>query len=194
MMMKKLVALAFVLLLAGCAGPIVKVEGDQMVNSKMALKLNEAWNRLNYPGQPYEVWTQEGASIDQLRFWAGVPAGKEIATLPRTPVGQKELRAPTFTGAMAADELVSLFEIVYAADGSQVKVTKVEPGTFAGVSAVRFEFLVTMKKTDLLVRGVGWAAVRNNELYAATYTAPELAFFRRLAPKAEAIVKTAAIK
>jgi hypothetical protein len=191
--MKKLVTLALVLLLAGCAA-VVKVEGDQTLNNKMALKLPEAWNRLNYPGQPYEVWTQEGASIDQLRFWAGVPVGKQIVSLPSAPMGQKAARVPTFTGNMTPDELVGLFEIMYSADGSQVKVTKIEPGTFAGAKGVRFELLVTAKKTDLQIRGVGWAAVRNNELYAATYTAPDLAFFKRLAPKAEAVVKTAAIK
>jgi len=193
MTMKKIVALALALLLAGCAA-IVKVEGDQTLNNKLAVKLPEAWNRLNYPGQPYEVWTQEGASIDQLRFWAALPAGKQIVTLPPTPMGEKPPRVPTFTGNMAPDELVSLFEIMYAADGSQVKITKIEPGSFAGTRGVQFEFLVTMKKTDLQVRGRGWAAVRNNELYAATYTAPDLAFFKRLAPKAEAVVKTAAIK
>jgi hypothetical protein len=193
MTMNKFLTLALALLLAGCAA-VVKVEGDQTLNNKMAVKLPEAWNRLNYPGQPYEVWTQEGASIDQLRFWAGVPAGKEIVTLPYAPAGQKAARVPTFTGKMTPDELVSLFEIMYSADGSQVKVTKIEPGTFAGAKGVRFELLVTAKKTDLQVRGVGWAAVRNNELYAATYTAPDLAFFKRLMPKAEAVVKTAAIK
>lgn len=192
-LMKKLLAILFVLVLAGCAA-VVKVEGDQMVNNKMAVKLPEAWNRLNYPGQPYEVWTQEGASLDQLRFWAGVQPGKQIVTLPPSPSGQKAPRVPTFTANMTPDQLVSLFEIMYSADGSQVKVTKIEPASFAGANGVRFEMLVTMKKTDLVVRTMGWAAVRNNELFAATYHAPDLAFFKRLAPKAEAVVKTAAIK
>lgn len=191
--MNKFLTFALALLLAGCAA-VVKVEGEQTLNNKMALKLPEAWNRLAYPGQPYEVWTQEGASIDQLRFWAGVPAGKQIVTLPSGPMGKKDPRVPTFTGRMAPDELVALFEIMYSADGSQVKVTKIEPGSFAGAQGVRFELLVTDKKTDLQFRAVGWAAVRNNELYAATYAAPDLAFFKRLAPKAEAVVRTAAIK
>lgn len=193
MILKRILSLVIVLLLAGCAA-VVKVEGDQALDDKLLVKLPEAWNKLNYPGQPFHVWTQEGASIDQLRFWAGVPVGKAIATLPRTPAGQKELRQPVFKDKMALDELVALFEVMYSADGSQVKVTRVEPGTFAGASGVRFEFLVTMKKTDLQVRGMGWAAVRGNELYAATYTAPELAFFKRLAPRAQAVVATAALK
>ena len=191
--MKRLLPIVLVALLAGCAA-IVKVEGDQTINNKLAVKLPEAWNRLNYPGQPFEVWTQEGASLDQLRFWAGVPAGKVIATLPPAQSGQKDARAPTFVANMAPDQLVNLFEIMYASDGSQVKVTRIEPDRFAGADGVRFEFLVTTKKAELQVRSMGWAVVRNNELYAATYHAPDLAFFKRLAPKAEAVVKTAAIK
>lgn len=193
MTMKKLLAILVAVLLAGCAA-VVKVEGDQTLNNKLAVKLPEAWNKLSYPGQPYEVWTQEGASLDQFRVWAGLPAGKQIVMLPPAAAGQKAPRVPTFAADMRPDQLVSLFEIMYSADGSQVKITRIEPGTFAGAGGVRFEFLVIAKKTDLQVRGVGWAAVRNGELYAATYHAPEIAFFRRLAPKAEAVVKTATIK
>jgi len=42
--------------------------------------------------------------------------------------------------------------------------------------------------------GVGWAAVRRNELFAATFVAPRLSFFARLQPKAEAVVRTLRIK
>ena len=91
MTMKKLLALLIAVLLAGCAA-VVKVEGDQVLNNKLAVKLPDAWNKLNYPGQPYEVWTQEGASLDQLRFWAGIQPGKQIMTAPPSPWGRR-LRA-----------------------------------------------------------------------------------------------------
>ena len=191
--MKKLLAILLALVLAGCA-TVVKVEGEQTLNNKLAVKLPEAWNRLSYPGQPYEVWTQEGASLDQLRMWAGLPAGKEIVSLPSAPMGQKAARGPTFTADMAPDQLVGLVGGMCAADGAPGRVTRIEPASFAGADGVRFEFMVIAKKTDLQVRGMGWAAVRNGELYAATYHAPDLAFFRRLAPKAEAVVKTALIR
>jgi hypothetical protein len=191
--MKKVLALVLAALLAGCAA-VVKVEGEQTVGSKLSLRLPDAWNKLAHPNQPYEVWTQEGASLDQLRFWAGIPAGAEIVKLPAASAGMKARRVPTFVTGMSPDQLVSLFEIMYSADGSQVKITKIEPAPFAGANGVRFEFMVTVKRNDLQMRGVGWAAVRNNELYAATYHAPDLAFYGRLAPKAEAVVKTAMIK
>jgi hypothetical protein len=192
-MMKRLFAILLVVLLTGCAA-VVKVEGDQTVGGKLSVKLPEAWNRLAYPGQPFEVWTQEGQTLDQLRFWSGIPAGQEIAKLPRAPSDQKAARVPTFAAGMAADQIVNLFEVMYASDGSQVKITRIEPGRFAGLDGVRFEFMIVTKKTELQLRGMGWAAVKNNELYAATYYAPDLAFFKRLAPKAEAVVKTAMVK
>ena len=191
--MKKLIAILLVAFLAGCAA-VVKVEGEQSIKDRLQVKLPDAWNKLSYPGQPFEVWTQEGPSLDQLRFWAGIPAGKEIAHLRPAAIGQKPARVPTFTANMGPDELVSLFEIMYASDGAQVKITKIEPGVFGGVSGVRFEFTIVQVRTDLLMRGTGWAAVRNNELFAATYHAPDLAFYRRLMPKAEAVVKTATIR
>ena len=52
---------------------------------------------------------------------------------------------------------------------------------------------------DLEMQGVGWVAVRpdatwGEELYAATFVAPKLAFYQRLLPMAETVVKSARIK
>lgn len=191
--MKKILALVLAVLLAGCAA-VVKVEGDQVVNNKLAVKLPAAWNRIAIHQEPYELWTQDGVTLDQLRFWAGVKPGQALIRTPNTPMGQKAPRVPTFEANMTPDQLVALFEILYAADGSQVRITRIEPGEFAGEKGIRFEFAVIKKTTDLQLKGTGWAAVRGGELYAAAFTAPELAFYKRLLPKAEAVVATARIK
>lgn len=195
--MKKLAIVLLFALLAGCAG-IVKVEGDQVVNDRLSVKLPEAWNKLTAIGsqQPFETWTQEGAALDQLRFWAGVRPGSALMALPRggVPFGQKAPRVPTFGEGMTPDQLVSLFELMYSADGSRFTATRVEPATFAGEKGVRFEFTLVRKRDDLLMNGAGWVVVRNNELFAATFVAPQLAYWRKLAPKAEAVVASARIK
>lgn len=191
--MKKLLALLFAVLLAGCAA-VVKVEGDQVIKDRLAVKLDAAWNRIAIHQEPYELWTQEGASLDQLRLWVAVSPGQALMKAPPSALGQKEQRVPTFASGMTADQLVSLFEQMYSVDGSLVKITKVEPGTFAGERGVRFEFAVTRKVNDLQMRGVGWAAVRNNQLFAATFVAPQLSFYPRLLPKAESVVASARIK
>lgn len=193
--MKKIALILAAVVLAGCAA-IVKVEGEHVVNNRLAVKVGEAWNRLTMAGgQPYETWTQEGPSLDQLRFWAAIQPGQALmAATASTPVGQKAPRVPTFTSGMAPDQLVNLFEILYSADGSQVKMTRMEPAPFAGELGVRFEFAVTRKRDDLQFRGVGWVAVRKNELFAATFLAPQLAYYQRLMPKVETVIATARIR
>lgn len=196
--MKKILALLLVSLLAACTS-IVKVEGDQVINNKMAVKLSDAWNKVQLPGnqQPFDVWTQEGLTIDHLRFWAGVASNQEMMKRPpgaSVPQGGKAERMPVYVAGMQPDQLVNLFENLYAADGSIVTMTKVEPTTFAGEKGVRFEFAMTRKSDDVHLHGVGWVAIRKNELYAATFVAPRLSFFARLRPKAEKVVDTAQIR
>jgi hypothetical protein len=115
-------------------------------------------------------------------------------TSANTPAGQKAPRTPTYTAGMQSDQLVNLFEVLYAMDGSIVTMNKVEASNFAGEKGVRFEFSVTRKGDDVQLRGIGWVAVRKSELFAATFVAPKLSFFERLSYKAEAVVKTATIK
>ena len=195
--MKKILSLLLAVLVAGCAN-IAKVEGEQVVNQRMAVQLAEAWNKVSIPGdsQPYDRWTQEGLSLDELRLWAGIRPGQPLMTLPpgSVPAGQKAPRVPTYAAGMAPDQLVSLLESVYSADGSLVTVTRVEPGLFAGERGVRFEFTVVRKRNDLQMNGVAWVAVRKDELFAASFVAPRLSFYPRLLPKAEAVVRSAQIR
>jgi hypothetical protein len=195
--MKRLICVVWVALLAGCAS-VVMVQGDQTVNNRMTVTVTEAWNKVPNVGnnQPFDVWTQEGLSLDHLRLWAAIKTGQSLMTLPSSSMSsaQKAPRAPTYKAGMPPDELVGLFEIMYAADGSIVNLTKVEPTSFAGESGVRFEFSVVRKSDDVQLRGVGWVAVRNNELFGATFVAPRLSFFPRLLPKAESVVGSARIK
>jgi hypothetical protein len=196
-MMKRILALALAMLLAACAS-ISKVEGDQVVNGKLVVSVPAAWNKVTDPweAEPYEVWTQEGIPLDHLRLWAGVKSGKALVAKPtvlfRAP-GEKDARYPTFTAGLPPDKLVSLFEALYANEGA-VTITRVEPTVFAGEKGVRFEFTLARRADDVTLKGVGWVAVRKDELFAATFAAPRLAFFPRLLPMAEAVVKTARIK
>ena len=200
--MKFLAALLLALSLAACT-TVARIEGDQLVNDKLAVHVSQAWNKVSDPweGDPYDTWTQEGVPLDHLRFWGGVTPGQALMTKPmmfsRAP-DAKERRVPTFRNGLTPEKLVSLFEELYATAGT-VTITKVEPVVFAGQKGVRFEFTLERRRDDLTMRGVGWLAVRpsatyGEELYAATFVAPQKAFFNRLLPMAEAVVKTARIK
>lgn len=195
--MKRVLAIAMALLLSACAG-IVKVEGDQVIQGKLSVKLTDAWNKVSLPGskEPFEVWTQEGLTLDQLRFWSAIAPGQSISAPPPTnvPAGQKAPRVPTYVAGMQPDQLVNLFEILHSNDGSLVTMNKVEPAMFAGVRGVRFEMTIVRKGDGVTLSCMGWVAVHNGQLYAATFFAPRLGFYSRLAPRAEAVVRSASIK
>jgi hypothetical protein len=196
-MMKTLFALVLVLLISACAS-VSKVEGDQVVNNKLQVHVSDAWNKVTDPweNEPYDIWTQEGIPLDHLRLWGGVKSGKALVAKPtvlfRSP-GEKDPRYPTFTAGLPLDKLVSLFEALYANEGA-VTITRVEPTVFAGEKGVRFEFTLARRADDVTLKGVGWAAIHKDELFAATFAAPRLAFFQKLLPMAEAVVKTARIR
>jgi hypothetical protein len=199
--MRFLAALLLALVLAGCAS-VARMEGDQVVNERLVVHVTSAWNRVSDPweGDPYDTWTQEGIPLDHLRFWGGVKPGQALMTKPMLFLrgDEKAPRLPTFRTGLAPEQLVSLFEQLYATAGV-VTVTKVDPVVFAGQKGVRFEFTLARRRDDLTMNGVGWVAVRRDpvrgeELYAATFVAPRLGFYSRLAPLAEAVVKTARIK
>jgi hypothetical protein len=196
-MIKRIAALLLALALGACTS-IARVEGDQVVNNKLVVHVPAAWNKVTDPWEkePYDIWTQEGIPLDHLRLWAGVKSGKALVAKPtvlfRSP-GEKDARYPTFVAGLPPDKLVSLFESLYAHEGT-VQITRVDSAVFAGEKGVRFEFTLARRADDLTLKGVGWAAVHNDELYAATFAAPRLAFFDKLLPMAEAVVKTARIR
>lgn len=195
--MRLLFALVLAAMLGACT-TIAKVEGLQVVNDKLAVDVPAAWNRIDSPwdDEPYETWTQEGMPLDHLRMWAGVKSGKALMAKPvvffRGP-GEKDARVPTFKAGMPPEKLASLFEELYATSGV-VRLTHVSPAVFAGQKGVHFTFTLARRSDDLVLHGAGWAAEHNGELYAATFVAPRASFFARLAPMAEAVVKTARIR
>ena len=200
--MQKILGLLLALLLAACAN-VSRMEGEQVVNDRLAVHLTDAWNKVSDPWDvdPYDTWTQEGIPLDHLRLWGGVRPGQPLMTRPAVfsrAEDAKDRRVPTFRVGLPPERLVSLFEELYATAGT-VTVTRMEPAMFAGQKGVRFEFTLARRSDDLDMQGVGWVAVRQDatwgeELYAATFVAPRLSFFQRLLPMAEAVVKSARIR
>jgi hypothetical protein len=200
--MKRLLLLVMALVLAACTS-MSKMEGEQVVGERLVVHVPGAWNKVVDRAEqpPYDTWTQEGIPLDHLRLWGGVRAGQPLMTKWATysrAEDAKERRVPTFRPGLTPEKLVSLFEELYATAGT-VSITRVEPTVFAGERGVRFEFTLARRADDLNMRGVGWVSVRpdpvwGEELFAATFVAPRLAFYDRLLPMAEAVVKTARVR
>jgi len=182
--------------LAGCAAQMVKVEPGQ-VTVKDALSLNtaNAWNRFEL-GQQYlsvapgaaEVWTQDGITLDALAFFVGVTQGE---TLGRAISGKK---LPQFRSTMTPGEIVELYEQMVTQDGSAFALKRVAPGRFGDQPGFRFEHTITRKSDNVLLKGVGQAAVVKGKLYLVAFTAPSIYYYDRHLPQVEPLMASARIR
>lgn len=187
---------AVALALGGCAAGIKAVKvgpGETLVAGRLMVNIDEAWNQISFPhpAAPTTLWTVEGITIDNLEFYPGLKDGDLLAQ--NTP-GAKTARPLTFKASMRPDEIVALYEGLYSRDGSVFTLDKLEPVEFADGKGFRFQFTVVRKSDDVKLSGMAWAAVRDNQLFAMTYTAPRLGFFPRYAARVEQIAKSVRIK
>lgn len=180
------------LLLSACAQVSTVRTGQVVVGQRLLVDVVKDWNQFEYTlndGTP--TWTQEGIAVDALKFYVGLKDGALIAPTPSEPKGQTPL---TYKSGMQAADIVALFERLYARGGSTFTLEKVGQVDFLGGSGYRFEFSSIRRIDDVRLRGVGWFAVRNGELWAITYVAPRLAFYPAGVGDAEAIARSARIK
>jgi hypothetical protein len=179
------------LVFAGCAQVKQVATGDVTLKNRLVVTIEKPWNQFETGvGDNTPTWTQEGVAIDALRFYVGLKDGELIAPTPPEPKGQRPL---AFKAAMNPRDVIALFEGYYSQGGSTFTLDKVTPQTFLGQPGYRFEFSSVRKVDEVRLLGVGWAAVRNGELFAITYTAPRLTFFARHLGSAEAVVRSARV-
>lgn len=187
-----LAAVAATLLIAGCAQVSHVATGEVTLKNRLVVTVDKPWNQFERGlDDATPTWTQDGITVDALRFYAGLKDGDLLAP---TPAGAKAVKPLAFRASMQTAELVSLFEGLYARDGSTFTLQRVAPHPFAGGDGFRFEFASIRKNDEVHLSGVGWGAIRGGELFAITYTAPRLSFFARHLGSAEAIVKSARVR
>jgi hypothetical protein len=185
---RRVLLLATMAVLAGCANISKVASGDNTVGGRLAVKLPGAWNQVNMPGADTIMWTQDGVTLDALQFWVGVADGKPIA-----PPGQDK-RPLAFKASMQPHELVALMQSYYARDGSTVTLDKMEPADFVGRKGVRYRFTVVRKFDEVTLSGLGYAAVVGSELVALGFISPRLGFYPRHEAEVDAIARSAALK
>lgn len=186
---RTLAAFGLGLLLAGCANVAKISTGEVLVDNRLSFTLDAAWNQINLPGRSRPLlWTQDGMTVDALELWVGIRDGQALVEQA------KDKRPLAFKASMELHEIVALFEGLYARDGSVFKLNQLAPAEFLGGKGVRFDYTVTRKIDDVIVTGVGWAAVRGGELHAMTFVAPRLVFFPRHLAKVEQAARSARLK
>lgn len=184
--------LGLALWLASCAQLSQVASGEVALKQRLLVTVDRPWNQFERGlGDQTLTWTQDGITVDALRFYVGLKDGELIAPTPSEPKGVKPL---AFKAGMQSADVVALFEGLYTRGGSTFKLDRVAPGPFAGAPGVRFEFSSIRKADDVRLLGVGWIVVRGGELFAITYTAPRLAFFPQHLPSVEAIAASARVR
>lgn len=179
-------------LLAGCAQLSPVASGQVVVRQRLVVDVDQPWNQFETTlddGTP--TWTREGITVDALKFYVGLKNGDLIAPTPSEPKGQAPI---AYKAGMQAADVVALFERLYSRGGSTFTLERVAPDTFVGVPGYRFEFASLRQSDDVRLKGVGWFAIRDGELWAITFTAPRLAFFPAGIGSAESIARSARIK
>ena len=173
--MKMPIAVAvLVLVLAACATADKMERGEQTVGERLVMKLEGPWNRVELPEMsPAEVWTMEGLPVDQLLVYGGVRNGQAVNLSIR---GSKSF---AFRSTMQPEEIVAMFEGMLTRDGSQFKLSRLEPVSFGGGRGFRFEYSVIRRADGAVLSGVGYGTVSDGELFALLYHAPRLTFFPR---------------
>ena len=181
-----LVALA----LAGCSH-VSKIDtGPVTIKERLRVTVSQPWNQFEHGlADDTPTWTQDGFTVDALRFYVGVADGRPVA---RAAGGSKTEPAPFRAGMQPAD-IVKLFEALNTRDGSSFQLDRLAPADFAGGRGFRWEYSVVRKLDDVPLRGLGYGVVHNGQLFAITYTAPRLAFFPRYQALVEALMRSAAI-
>jgi hypothetical protein len=190
-----LFCIAAAAVISGCAAPITRVAGGPVVVAeRMSVQGDDGWNQLaphlSHQAPAAATWTTDGLGLDTMNFYVAVKDGTKMGDLPQG----KDARQILFQSAMQPHEVVSMFGNLYSRDGSSFTLDKLESAEFLGGKGFRFHYTVVRKVDEVKLAGLGWATVREGQLHAITFTAPQKGFFPRHAAKVEKIATTALLK
>jgi len=198
--MKRLIAIAGALALCMLAAAPAQA-GWKLVEHAKAVKVAkgkhsvtpyEDWNRnTDRPIKKGEVWTLDGAVLNELYFVSGLAAGE---TLFRD-LDKKENPLPKLGSSILLSDIPDFYESSsrVALKTSLFEIGTVEPTTFAGQQGIKFTFNYGVQDSPVIRKGVAAATLVNGQLHMITFIAPTIYYFDRDAPKAEAIVASATL-
>lgn len=149
------------------------------------------WNSLNgtLTGKYVQSWTIDGASLNDLRFYVGVP--NDVPLFREISKSKKPL--PHFNATMLAPDVAQLLEESYrvATDTSLFKIDTIEPAQLGGFPAFRFSFSYTLQEEEVRRKGEATGAIVDGRLYMITYAAPALHYYDQGYASYRAVVDSA---
>jgi len=182
-MAKRFVAIALLLLAAGCvASPVQLVEPKNriIINKQYSVAPVVPWT--SYSTVSDVTWTIDGPSLQSLVFVDGVKDGGPLFA------GTEKKNMPKYRQGMTSIEIKDLFiSTLGRYNYHQLKVRKLRPAMVDGVRGFRFEFSGTTKG-GLNKEGFAVGAVKNDTLYLIYYWGTELHYYDKHRRDAERIV------
>jgi len=146
--------------------------------AKSSLKVTPqtAWNRWSHrPSKRGETWTQDGVSLNELNFFAGVVPGEPLYKQR----DKKDEPLPKFDARMTAPEIVQMFE---ASNRIQLRtslfeIDNVEPAKLAGHDGVSFRYHYVVQDEEVRRKGEARAAIVGGKLYLISFAAPAIHYY-----------------
>jgi hypothetical protein len=186
--------LAVALSLTGCVTPVAWVSvnpGATVVRERLSVQADAAWNHLEGGAREakHDLWTTDGAPLDQLHFFVGIGPGEALVELKNRP----DKQVPRFQKNMQSYDIMELYETLSTLDGSTFTRGKLTPMTFAGGNGFRFEYTLVRKGDEVTLKGVGYATVQKDQLYLMVFEAPRIHYFAKHLPRIEAMAASARI-
>jgi hypothetical protein len=176
---------AAILASSGCVS-YTKIDSGKVTIEGITFSTNVAWNQAPAKVGAATLLTREGLPLDRLLIFSNVEPG--TALLPnRNP----QVRPSTFRASMPNDQLVTLFDQMLRADGSEFTLTNSQLVDFMGSRGIRFEFKYVRKSDNTIHNGLAYAAVLQGKLNALLFHAPRLHFFPSLVGSVDALMKSA---
>lgn len=168
------------------------VPGQRVVILKSPLTVTPSihWNRISTkPGKSAEVWTLDGAALNDVTFYAGIVDDRPIVR----DSDKTDRPLPRFSATMLAPDIAQLFEATYriALGTPLIKIETVEPATFAGSAGFRFTFTYAMQGEEVRRKGEVNGAIIGGNLYMISFEAPAIHYFGRDLAAYRALVASA---
>ena len=163
-----------------------------ILKSLMTVTPTIHWNRVsNKPGKSAEVWTLDGAALNDVTFYAGIP--DNTAIVRDTEKATRPL--PRFSATMLAPDIAQLFEATYrvALGTPLMTIEAAEPASFAGASGFRFTFTYAMQGEEVRRKGEVNGAIIGGRLYMISFEAPAIHYFKRDLAAYRALVASARV-
>jgi hypothetical protein len=200
----KSLAAALCLALAACAGAgggfsnyysLVRPHSVSVGDGSMAITPPRPWNRQRRfffdDGKRVEVWTHNGALLDDLTFVSGLPNTKRLIQTDSRDAQQ----VPKFHSDMTAPEIAAMIESAYRVRGGAVdfRTLSLAPRQFIGQPGFQLDY-EHLDGDELWRKGRVVGAVIGGRLYMVMLDAARSHYFPDELKDFEAMVASARLK